>query len=69
MNSEDKYKALAKERQAAALRGRNPYEAECAVRAGADRLFKWRGTRRKWDRNYATRSVGWAMKAIRVHCA
>ena len=65
MNSENKYQTLACDRKAAALRGRNRYEAECAVRAGAARLLKWRGTRSNWDRKYATRAIGWAMAAVR----
>lgn len=69
MNSEDKYKALAKERHAAALRWRARTEAETTLQCASDRLFRWRGTRSKWDRKYAARALGWAVQAIRAHCA
>ena len=66
--AENTYKQLARERQAAALRGKEKAAAEHALSAGADRLFRWRGTRSKWDRKYAARALGWAEKAIQEHC-
>lgn len=59
-----KYQALAQQRQAAALRGRQRVEAEARLRAAGDRLFAWK----QCDRKYAARSFGWAVAAIREHC-
>ena len=62
------YRELAKEREAAALRGRDRVSVERALTEGGDRLFRWRGTRSKWDRRYAARAYGWACEAVARHC-
>jgi len=66
--AENKYHALAEQRTAAALRGREYERVSKAVHDGGDRLFRWRGTRSKWDRRYAARAFGWAVQAIGRHC-
>jgi hypothetical protein len=62
-SSETKYQALAKQRQAAALRWRNRDRAEHALQVAGERLMRWR----KVERKSADRAIGWAYIAIRTH--
>ena len=62
--AENKYQALAKQRQAAALAGRAFQPTIRSVRANAKRLLKWKRVHHKC----AERAIGWAERAVREHC-